>query len=150
MKQELVLTSGFVPWIIWPRKHKKMVPDQHSYILPDLLSLLPYQATIQPHFEKAATECSEWLHKFVDIIPPHKRAFYEQRGCELLTGYAYSYANYEGLRAAMGFINLLFLYDDIGDDQNGKEAYETGIAFLKAFQQPDWHDGSQLVQMIHE
>ena len=123
---------------------------QDSYILPDLLSLLPYHISISPHFEQAAIESSEWLHKFVDIIPPHKRAFFEQRGGELLSGYAYHYADPESLRAIMDFINLLFVYDDIGDDQNGKEAHKTGLILLNAFREPGGNDGSPLVQMVHE
>lgn len=121
---------------------------QDSYILPDLLSILPYRISVNPHFEQAVIESSAWLHKFVDIIPPHKRAFFEQRGSELLSGYTYHYADPEALRAIMEFINLLFVYDDIGDDQNGKEAHKTGLILLNAFRGEN--DGSPLAQMVHE
>ena len=127
-----------------------MAAALNSYTLPDFLSLLPYQTPLNPHYERAAAESSAWLHSFRGVIPAHKRRFFEQRGSELLCGYAYSYADYEGLRTAMDFVNLLYVYDDIGDDQGGQEANETGTVLLNALRDPDWNDGSQLAQMAHE
>lgn len=129
---------------------REMTTTPESYILPDLISLLPYQTPISPHYEQAAAESSAWLSSFSGVIPAHKRRFFEQHGSELLCGYAYSYADHEELRTAMDFVNLLYVYDDIGDDQNGQEASETGSALLNALRDPNWNDGSQLAQMAHE
>ena len=69
---------------------------------------------------------------------------------ELLCGYVYSYADYEGLRTAMDFVNFLYVYDDIGDDQDGQEANETGTVLLNALRDPNWSDRSQLARMALE
>lgn len=100
--------------------------------------------------ERASTESSAWLSGFREVIPAHKRRFFKQRGSELLCGYAYSYANFEGLRTAMDFVNLLYVYDDIGDDQDAQEANETGTVLLNALRDPNWSDGSQLARMALE
>ena len=126
-----------------------MATTPGSFILPDLLALLPYRTPLSPHYEQAAAESSAWLSSFRGV-PAHKRRFFEQRGSELLCGYAYSYADHDGLRTAMDFVNLLYVYDDIGDDQGGQEASETGAVLLNALRDPHWHDGSQLAQMAHE
>ncbi|TFY54399.1 hypothetical protein EVJ58_g8887 [Rhodofomes roseus] len=120
-----------------------------SFVLPDLMPLLPFKGSYNSHFERAAKASSAWVNSY-RIVSDRKRAFFQQGGSELLCAYAYSYAGYEELRATMDLVNVLFTVDEVSDEQNGKDAYKTGRIFLNALRDPDWHDGSALAQMTKE
>ncbi|EDR08430.1 uncharacterized protein LACBIDRAFT_326872 [Laccaria bicolor S238N-H82] len=47
-------------------------------------------------------------------------------------------------------VNLLFVLDEVSDDQNGKDARATGRIFVQAMQDPDWDDGSVLAKITKE
>jgi hypothetical protein len=40
--------------------------------------------------------------------------------------------------------------DELSDDQNGKDARETGEIFLNAMRNPDWDDQSVLAKLTKE
>ncbi|KAH8806499.1 terpenoid synthase [Flagelloscypha sp. PMI_526] len=69
---------------------------------------------------------------------------------ELLVSHCYPFADYESFRTICDFINLLFVVDEISDDQNGEDARATGEVFLKAMQNEGWHDGSSLASMTKD
>lgn len=126
-----------------------MSTSPKSFLLPDLVSLLPYRGFVNPHYERASKSSSAWVNGY-NIVPDRKRAFFQQGGSELLCAYAYSYAGYEELRTTMDLVNILFTVDEVSDDQNGKDAYKTGRVFLNALRDADWDDGSALAQMTKE
>ncbi|EPT02352.1 hypothetical protein FOMPIDRAFT_1118553 [Fomitopsis schrenkii] len=126
-----------------------MSSPSKSFVLPDLISLLPYKGSFNPHYERASTSSSAWVNGY-KIVPDRKRAFFQQGGSELLCAYAYSYAGYEELRTTMDLVNILFTVDEVSDEQNGKDAYKTGRVFLNSLRDPDWHDGSALAQMTKD
>ncbi|KAH9915132.1 isoprenoid synthase domain-containing protein [Fomitopsis serialis] len=123
------------------------IPD--SFILPDLMFVLPFKHSFNPHYERAAKASSAWVNSYW-VVPERKRAFFQQGGNELLSAHAFPYAGYEELRIAMDMINILFVIDEVSDDQNGKDADKTGHAFLDALRDPDWQDGSALAQMTKQ
>jgi hypothetical protein len=47
-------------------------------------------------------------------------------------------------------VNILFVIDEISDDQNGHDARLTGETFLKAMHDPEWDDHSILSQITKE
>jgi len=47
-------------------------------------------------------------------------------------------------------VNLLFVVDEVSDDQNGKDARATGRVFVNAMKYPDWDDGSVLAKITKE
>lgn len=47
-------------------------------------------------------------------------------------------------------INLLFVFDELSDDQDGKDAMSTGNIFLNAMKDPNWDDHSSFSQMTKE
>ncbi|KAH9838516.1 terpenoid synthase [Rhodofomes roseus] len=121
-----------------------------SFVLPDLLSMLPFKHSFNStHYEPAMKESSAWVNSY-DIVPEHKRAYFEHGDTELVCAHVYPYANFDELRTAMNLVDLLFVIDDVSDDQDGKGASETGQVFLSALRDPDWHDGSPLAQMTKE
>ncbi|CCM04973.1 uncharacterized protein FIBRA_07171 [Fibroporia radiculosa] len=124
-----------------------IAPNQ--FILPDLLSNVPFKSSFNPHYEEAATESSIWINSF-KAVPDRKRAFFLQGGSELLCAYAYCYATRERLRTTCDFVNILFTVDEISDEQNGKDAHSTGRIFLNALRDPSWDDGSVLATMTKD
>jgi hypothetical protein len=47
-------------------------------------------------------------------------------------------------------VNLLFIVDEVSDDQNGVDARKTGQVLAKAMKYPDWDDGSKLAKITKE
>lgn len=98
--------------------------DSHRFILPDLFAICPFSHSFNPHFERAAAESSAWIDSF-HVFRDRKRAFFMQSNAELLAGFVYPYAGYEELRTCCDFINVLFVMDEISDDQDGDGARTT-------------------------
>lgn len=119
------------------------------FILPDLLSVLPFKGSFNPHYTEAAAASSAWVNQY-RIVSDRKRAFFLQGGSELLCAHAYPYAGYEQLRTCCDLVNILFTVDEISDEQNGKDASATGSILLNALRDPDFDDGSALAKMVKE
>ena len=92
-----------------------MTIPSDSYILPDLRSFCPWNASLNPHHTAAAGVSSEWIFSydiFKHITNQEKRDFFLKQGSELLCAYVYPYAAPELLRTACDWVNLLFIIDD--------------------------------------
>ena len=120
-----------------------------QFTLPDLLAVCPFQDKTNPHYERAAAESTAWVKSY-NIFSERKLAFLLKGSSELLVSHAYPSAPYEQFRACCDFVNLLFVVDEVSDDQNGSDARRTGEVFLNAMRYPDWDDGSALSQMTLE
>jgi hypothetical protein len=120
-----------------------------SFTLPDLLAMCPLQGSTNPHYEKAACESSAWVDSYGFFVDRKRVAFLT--GCnELLVSHTYPYAEFDQFRTVCDFVNLLFVVDEISDEQNGKDARTTGQIYLNAMCDPDWDDGSRLAKMTKE
>jgi len=76
--------------------------------------------------------------------------FFIQCCNELLVSHTYPYAGYEQFRTCCDFVNLLFVIDEISDDQSGRDARATGQIFLDAMHHPEWPDDSILGNITRE
>ena len=47
-------------------------------------------------------------------------------------------------------VNLLFVFDELSDEQSGKDALETGQIFLNAMKDAQWDDHSKFSKMTKE
>ena len=124
-------------------------PMPRKFVLPDLLSICPINGSTNPHYETAAAESRAWVNGF-NVFHGEKLAFFLTGSNELLVSHTYPYAEYEQFRTACDFINLLFVVDEVSDDQNGKDARKTGMVYLNVMKDPSWDDGSKLAQMTRE
>ncbi|OBZ72724.1 Linoleate 10R-lipoxygenase COP4 [Grifola frondosa] len=111
--------------------------------------MAPFKGSFNPHYAEASAESSAWINSY-RVLSDRKRAFFLQGGSELLCAYAYPYAGYEQFRTCCDFVNLLFTVDEISDDQNGKDAYGTGLVFYNSMRDLNWDDGSTLCKMTKE
>ena len=100
------------------------------FILPDLISQCSFTLTSNPHYARCQAESSAWVESFNVFINPRKRLALRLADSELLCAYAYPYADYEALRICCDFVNLLFIIDEISDDQSGSDAKATGDVYL--------------------
>ncbi|EMD34166.1 hypothetical protein CERSUDRAFT_98094 [Gelatoporia subvermispora B] len=123
--------------------------SQQQFFLPDLLSICPLKGSTNPHYTQAAAESSAWINSY-NLFTDRKRAFFIQGSNELLVSHTYPYAGYEQFRTCCDFVNLLFVVDEVSDEQDGKDARGTGNVFLKAMCDADWDDGSPLAKMTKE
>ncbi|KIP11163.1 hypothetical protein PHLGIDRAFT_114823 [Phlebiopsis gigantea 11061_1 CR5-6] len=120
-----------------------------SFILPDLFAVCPLKGSTNPHYAAAARESRDWINSY-NVFTDRKRAFFIQGSNELLVSHTYPYAGYDQFRTCCDFVNLLFVVDEVSDDQNGKDARSTGNVFLNAMRDPDWDDDSSLAKMTKE
>ncbi|KAJ3553938.1 hypothetical protein NM688_g3357 [Phlebia brevispora] len=120
-----------------------------SFILPDLHSMCPLKGSTNPHYEIAAPQSSAWIDSY-NLFTDRKRAWFIQGSNELLVSHTYPYADFDQFRTCCDFVNLLFVVDEVSDEQDGKDARSTGNVYLNAMRDPDWDDGSALAKMTKE
>ncbi|KAF6757194.1 isoprenoid synthase domain-containing protein [Ephemerocybe angulata] len=126
-----------------------MRPSTSQFTIPDILSICPLEDATNPWYKEAAAESRAWVDSY-NVFTDRKRAFFIQGSNELLCSHVYAYAGYEEFRTTCDFVNLLFVLDEISDDQSGADARITGDAFVNAMRYPNWDDGSILAKMTHE
>lgn len=125
-------------------------PHERTFLLPDLLPLSRvFKGSTNPHWEKAAPESSAWVTSY-GLFTDRKRTDFILGSNELLVSHTYPHADYDAFRTCCDFVNLLFVIDEISDEQTGEGARATGEIYLKAMQDPQWTDGSDLAKMTHE
>ena len=120
-----------------------------SYRLPNLHALCPYQASINPHYEKVAKASAQWVLSF-NVINGKKLEFFREKNSQLLCAWTYPCAEPEKLRICCDFTNLLFAVDSISDDQNTEDAYHTGRIIVNTVKDDKFDDGSVLCKMTKE
>ncbi|TFY55465.1 hypothetical protein EVJ58_g8232 [Rhodofomes roseus] len=126
-----------------------MSSSPRYFVLPDLFALCPFRPSTSPHYAKAAAESSAWINAY-NVFTDTKRAYFIQGCNELLVSYTYPNADYEQFRTCCDFVNLLFVVDEVSDEQNGADARSTGEIYLKVMRDPTWDDGSTLAKMTRE
>ncbi|KAG6850710.1 hypothetical protein H0H93_009868 [Arthromyces matolae] len=104
---------------------------QNKFRLPDLLSSCPIDGGVNPHYETGAAESRAWINSY-NVFTDRKRAFFVLGCNELLVSHVYNYAGYEEFRTCCDFVNVLFVFDELSDEQTGKDALSTGNIFLNA------------------
>ena len=67
----------------------------------------------------------------------------------MCAAHTYPYADYDEYRTACDFLNLLFVADEMSDDQDGEGASETGNTFIRAMR-GELKDGSAIIRLTHE
>ena len=129
-----------------------MARPQRSYRLPDLLSLCPWQASFNPHYEEAAAASSHWVLSYAPslIEASDRLKFFEEKGSELLCAWVYPYADPEGLRTCCDFINFTYIIDEVSDRQGGTDAKLTAGTVLNVMRDDAYDDGSVLCNMTKE
>ncbi|KII89787.1 hypothetical protein PLICRDRAFT_108725 [Plicaturopsis crispa FD-325 SS-3] len=127
-----------------------MVPYTIHFRLPDLLSLCPLKTGNEnPHYALAAAESTAWITSFNILAGRKLELFLRAHGSELCSR-AYPYAPYEQFRTCCDFVNLLFVLDEISDDQNEQDARKTMEVSLNVMRGHAEDDGSPLAQMTRE
>ncbi|KAH9895891.1 terpenoid synthase [Cubamyces lactineus] len=123
--------------------------DPVSFTIPDLHSITPFVGAFNPHYAKVASESSAWIDKF-PVLTEKQRLSYISASCQLLTGHTYPYADEERFRIVCDFICILYICDEITDDQTGSGARKSGDTLYNAMKSLDYDDGSVLCKLVHE
>ncbi|KAK1219384.1 Sesquiterpene synthase 10 [Marasmius sp. AFHP31] len=114
-----------------------------QFLLPDLLAICPLKGSFNPHYRDAAAESSDWINSY-NVFTDRKRAYFVQGCNELLVAHCYPYASFECFRTCCDFVNLLFVVDEVSDEQNGRDAAVTGNIFLEAMRDPEYRNSSKI------
>lgn len=124
------------------------MPSSEVLRLPDLIGLCPFPVSSNPHCAQAGVESAAWIERY-NVFSERNRSFFLQLCGERLVSRAYPYADFESARTCCDFMNLVFVLDEISDDQDGAGARETGDTFLKAMSDEPC-DGSLLSRITKE
>lgn len=125
-------------------------PD--SCVLSSYRTLFPwfhFNSHPAPHFKRASAESSAWIDSF-NVFRDRKRADFIQSCTELLVSYGYPSASYEEFRTCCDFMNIVFLLDEICDDQDEGDSRSTGETFLRALRGDDSVETSTLGRITRE
>lgn len=79
---------------------------------------------------RTGLESANWIESF-GIFQGAKRAQYRAAAADLLAARTYPYAGYEDYRTACDFLHLLFIVDEVCDEQDGPSAARTGEQVLQ-------------------
>lgn len=123
---------------------------QTYFVLPDLRALTPFHASCNPHYAAVAAESSAWIAGYPDVLSELKRTILLKSASELLSANTYPYAGYEQLRTVCDTISMVFIIDEISDDQDEVGARKTGSTLYGAMQDPTYDDGTTLGKMSTE
>nr|UPX76565.1 putative 1,10 3RNPP carbon cyclization sesquiterpene synthase 147 [Hypholoma fasciculare] len=117
--------------------------------IPDLFASCPLKPSTNPSYKEAAAESRAWINSY-NVFADRKRADFIQGQNELLCSYAYAFAGHEQFRTTCDFVNLLFVVDEVSDDQTGQDARKTGQVYVNATKYVDWDDGSKLSKITKD
>ncbi|KAL9714201.1 Bifunctional terpene synthase Agr4 [Leucoagaricus gongylophorus] len=120
-----------------------------QFRIPDLLADVPLRDSTNPHYRAAATESRAWINSF-HIFNNRKRVDFIQGLNELLCSHVYCFAGYEQFRTTCDFVNVLFVVDEISDDQNGKDASDTCLSFVETMRNPNSDDDSVVAKITRD
>lgn len=135
---------------ILPDFFPTMSLPQSYFIIPDLFSLsTAFHDATNPFWKRASAESRNWVNSYA-VFPDRRQAFFFQGQSELLSSHCYPYAGYEEFRTSCDLINLLFVIDELSDEQCYGDARQTGDIFLQVMHDPTWSDGSKLARMTAE
>ena len=122
-----------------------------QFYLPDLFSVCPLQkGNIFPgDYEAIGAESKAWINAF-NALTERQRNIFNRTNSELLSARAFPYASEERFRTCCDCLNLLWMIDEISDDQDGIGARETGDVFINCLKDPGYKDNSPLAQLAKE
>ena len=119
-------------------------------ILPDLLAhSSAFTDATSPHWARASEESLAWVMSY-DVFNDRRHAALANCQGELLVSHTYCYADYDEFRTVCDFINLLFVIDELSDEQSAAGARDTGDVFLRVLRDVEWTDGSKVAAITKE
>ncbi|KAF9062379.1 isoprenoid synthase domain-containing protein [Rhodocollybia butyracea] len=118
--------------------------------LEDTLAIFPNKG-LNPHHDEIRAESRAWINRFnKTVYGPKMRAFMESCEFEFIQSFCYPYAGKDGLRATMDLANVLWLYDEYTDTQNGQDAHKAAIIVQRSLRECKFDDGSWLCHMTKD
>jgi len=119
------------------------------FTIPDLQGACPFSLSSNPHYESVTPKSRAWINSF-EVLSDRRQRHVSSAAPELLTSYAYPYADEERFRAACDFMNIAFVLDDYCDGE-GKESTRTTLdSFMNALKDPTRDDGSVFARIARD
>lgn len=117
--------------------------------LPSFHSICRWQASCNTHHEVVSAASRQWVASY-NILSPYDWSIFTKCLPELLASWAYPRATPDQLRICCDLISLLFIVDDVSDDQTGEGAASTGSTLLDALRDETFDNGTTLCKMTQE
>ena len=105
---------------------------EHIIKLPDLASLTPFTwLGCNPRYSRSSRESTDWMLSY-GALSGEKRARVVRTNADLLGAYTVPYADPKGLRLTTDHLVLLYVIDELTDDQSDEDASAARDTFTKA------------------
>lgn len=122
--------------------------SEHSeLLLPDLISICPFPWSPSPYHVRGSDESMQWVDSY-NIFADRKRAFFIMENGAILASYVYSYAEYEEFRTCVDFVNVLFILDEVSDNQDEEGVRKTADVLRRALTGQEG-DNSSLSRLLN-
>ena len=96
-----------------------------QFFLPHLRGICNLPPSFNPFYEEGRAESSAWVASF-NPFADRRRENFVNTSVQLLVAYTYPYAPLEKFRIICDFVSLLFVIDEVSDEQTGEDARNTG------------------------
>ena len=90
-----------------------------------------YSWKANQYFNQVEKQSTDWMLSY-GAFDERVRERLVSTNAGLLAVYVYTYADYDALRTCSDFFNLLFMLDEVSDDQDVTGVRETRDAFVNA------------------
>ncbi|EPQ51824.1 terpenoid synthase [Gloeophyllum trabeum ATCC 11539] len=107
-------------------------PQSYQLRLPDFFALCPFKASTNPFYNQINGEAIDWVIRHNVLTGDAYVRFLLGSG-PMLMSYSYPLASREHFRTLCDIVNLLFVVDEISDEQSGDDARKTGLSIVRAF-----------------
>ena len=118
------------------RKNISKRREAEQLVLPNLFALVPFQCSMNPHYETAGPESAARIDNF-DFFQGHVRDVFIRSDFELLIALTYPTASYDDYKTLCDHMNAFFVFDNITDEQNKDGALVTADTYLMALKGED-------------
>jgi hypothetical protein len=117
-----------------------------SFVLPDIVKRCRDQlqfSPLNPHEKEASAASKAWIYSY-NLLSSRQLKIQRKTNAGLLTACCLPQLDYERLKTACDFYNLLWMVDDINDDQDSTGVAHTGDIMVKSLFDPSFYHDSEL------
>ena len=126
------------------------MPKPIQFIIPDLFSACPFQSSLSsPYYNEAIAASTAWANSY-DMFTERQRVQLNMSPGPFLASRCYPYAGVEQSRVACDFLNILFIVDDMTDDEDREGVLLMGQIWVRTLVDADWDAGSEFARFSRE
>ena len=106
-----------------------------TFILPNFHSQCPYHPRVNPLTEVTALNTEKWVLRTLDYDDRTRARFLKTKG-GILAGYCYPNAKPFQFQVVSDFMEWLFCFDDLSDENTAEENHILGNSIIDCLRNP--------------